>query len=238
MNFPPPEQHRDRAIVLVHGAWVGEWSWLPVMPSLLTTGRPVLAVSLTGHGSRSHESGPDVSLDDHAADVVGIIDAYDLTNVTLVGHSYGGRVISQASQTIGDRLASMVFLDAHTPVAKDSGQEPARVASAAANGGMLPFAELYTPDPAIVGGPGGVKWFLDRTMPQSFKCLTSPWVAPLPDHVRRTFIWASRDGERSRFSHYAKLCQELPDWDYYEFDGPHFLMMSHPVEVAEIIAAG
>ncbi|MFP5488760.1 MAG: alpha/beta fold hydrolase, partial [Acidimicrobiia bacterium] len=110
-HLPPPLERRDRAIVLVHGAWVGEWSWSPVLPLLAASGRPVVNVSLTGHGARSHESGPHVTQADHVDDVVGAITTFDLRRVTLVGHSYGGRVISAASHLVADRLERLVFLD-------------------------------------------------------------------------------------------------------------------------------
>ncbi len=54
MTLPPPIARRERAIVLVHGAWVGEWSFTPILPLLEASGRPVHLVSLTGHGSRRH----------------------------------------------------------------------------------------------------------------------------------------------------------------------------------------
>lgn len=231
--LPPSASLRSGAIVLVHGAWVGEWSWLPVLSDLQASGRPVHLVSLTGHGARRHQSGNHVRLHDHVADVIFMIETLDLTDITLVGHSYGGRVITQAAIRLADRLASLVYLDAHTPVARDPGQPPERVAIAAANGGMVPFAEIYLPDAAMIGEEG-VAWFLARLMPQSFTCLTDDWVGPLPTQVRKTFVFASSD-ESSRFAEYADICRSDPDWAYHELDGHHFLMFSHPTEVAEII---
>lgn len=180
-------------------------------------------------------SGPHVTLSDHVADVVGVIDTFDLTNVTLVGHSYGGRVITQVSTHVGDRIASMVYLDAHTPVADDPGQPAERIAAVKANGGMLPFTG-YDPSPDLVGGAEGVAWFLERTMPQSFACFTEPWLAELPDHVNKTFVYAALNIP-SRFAHYAEITRESPEWNYIELDGPHWLMSSHSSGVAELILA-
>lgn len=235
MTFPPPSDRRDRAIVLVHGAWVGEWSWLPVERLLRTSGLPVFAVSLTGHGARRHESGPHVTLSHHVDDVVGVIETQDLTNVVLVGHSYGGRVITKVWERIAERIGHLVFLDAHAPVAPSTGQTPERYAAAEANGGMLPFAG-YGPDPDLVGGEAGVTWFLDRTMDQSFACLTEEWQVELPDEMAKTFVYASGNVP-SRFESYAKVCEQSEHWAYHDLPGPHFLMMSHPLEVAEIILA-
>ena len=231
--LPPPIERRDRAIVLVHGAWTGEWSWTPVLPLLEASGRPVVNVSLTGHGMRSHQSGPHVTQADHVDDVVGAITTLDLERVTLVGHSYGGRVISAASHLVAERLERLVFLDAHAPTAPDSGQTPERIAEAEAHGGMLPFSG-YDPDPDEVGGPEGVAWFLERVRPQSFATFTAPMPTSLPAGLRRTYVFAT-GYEPTRFAGYAAGARDDPSWEYAELDGDHWLMFSHPEDVARII---
>ena len=233
-TLPPPLHERRGAIVLVHGAWVGEWSWLPVEPALRVSGRPVHTVSLAGHGARSHESGPHVDLDVHVRDVIGVIETLDLVDVTLVGHSYGGRVITRVVEQMPERVSSLVYLDAHTPVAEDSGQSPERTAEAERHGGMLPFPSFYEPAPEIVGGPGGLDWFNSRLMPQSFACLTGDWIRDLPADVSKVFVFAS-GYEPSRFTQYAEFCEQDAAWEYHDLPGDHFLMFSHPADVARII---
>lgn len=234
--LPPPLALRDRAIVLVHGAWVGEWSWTPILPLLAAAGRPVVNVSLTGHGVRAHQSGPHVTQADHVEDVVATITTLDLERVTLVGHSYGGRVISAVSHRVADRLERLVFLDAHAPTAPDSGQTPERVAEAEAMGGMLPFSG-YDPDPAEVGGAAGLAWFLARVRPQSFATFMEPMPSSLPDGVRRTYVFATGYAP-TRFAGYAAGARADPTWEYAELPGSHWLMFSHPDEVADIILSG
>ena len=228
--FPPVDG--DRAIVLVHGAWVGEWSWLPVLPSLRASGRAVHAVSLTGHGARSSGSGPHVDLSAHVADVVAVIETLDLRRVTLVGHSYGGRVITRVGAEVADRLTAMVFLDAHAPVAGDPGQSAARREAAEANGGMLPFS-FYAP-PVTAADVGDLDWFQARVMPQSFACFTEDWVRPVPDGVRPTYIFAS-GYEPTRFADYAEAARAAAGWRYHELPGSHFLMFDHTDRVADLI---
>lgn len=232
-GLPTPSATRDRAIVLVHGAWVGEWSWLPIEATLRASGRPVHVVSLTGQGARRHQGGPHVTLSDHVADVVGVIKTFDLTNVVLVGHSYGGRVITRVWDEIADRIGHLVFVDGHAPVAPETGQTPERIAAAEANGGMLPFAG-YNPDPELVGGEAGVEWFLHRTVHMPWACLTEEWQRDLPDALAKTFVFAAAN-QPSRFAAYAEVIEQHPHWDYHVLDGPHFLMMSHPEEVSSII---
>jgi len=232
VQLPRPEA--AGAIVLVHGAWVGEWSWDPIVDDLQATGRRIYAVSLTGHGQRGHLSGPQVSLADHVHDVVRLVETHDLTEITLVGHSYGGRVISQASLELADRLAHLVYLDAHTPVLDDPGQTPARIAAAEANGGMLPFPAVYLPTVEMLGGEAGQAWFQARLEKHSFATFSAPWRCELPEHVSRTFVYASGDPD-SRFAGYADVCKHDDRWQYHEIVGHHFLMMSHPDEVTRII---
>jgi pimeloyl-ACP methyl ester carboxylesterase len=231
--LPPPAELRDRAIVLVHGAWVGEWSWLPVLPLLQASGRPVYNVSLTGQGARRHEHGPHITLADHVADVVGVFDTFDLTNVTLVGHSYGGRVITGAAAQVPSRLGAIVYLDAHAPVAPDPGQPAERYESAAANGGLLPFGG-YEHDVELLGSELARQWFLDRVVMHPFQTFTAPWQCPVPDGVRKTYVFAT-DSPGSRFGTYAHAAEADPVWAYHELPGAHFLMFTHPDEVADII---
>ena len=236
MALPPGCERRDRAIVLVHGAWVGEWSWSPVMPLLEASGRAVHAVSLTGHGARSHQSGPHVTQADHVADVIGLVRTLDLRDITLVGHGYGGRVITAVAHKIPGRVARLVYLDAHAPTAPDAGQGPERIAAVAASGGMLAFGAEYDPDPAEVGGEAGLAWFRERVMPQSFATFAPPMRAPLPEGIAKAYVFAS-GYEPTRFAEYAQAACEDPAWAYSELPGSHWLMFSHPREVAEIVLA-
>ena len=231
--LPPAPDDRRGAIVLVHGAWVGEWSWDPILGPLRASGRPVHVVSLTGHGVKRHQSGPHVTLFDHVEDVVSYIEVFDLDEVTLVGHSYGGRVITPVYERLSDRISKLVYLDAHAPTAPDSGQSPERIAEAQAAGGMIQFTG-YDPDPAEVGGSEALAWFLDRVMPQSFATFCEPLVGDLPEELPKVYVFAT-GYEPSRFSGYAAAARNDPAWEYVELDGSHWLMFSHPDEVADII---
>lgn len=231
--LPPARAVRDQAIVLVHGAWVGEWSWLPVVPLLQASGRPVYNVSLTGQGARRHQGGPHVTLADHVADVVGTIDTLDLTGITLVGHSYGGRVTTAAAPHVADRLQAMVYLDAHAPSAPDAGQPPERIALAADHGGLLPFTG-YDHDVELLPTEEARRWFLERTVAHPFQTFTTEWQHPVPAGVRPTYVFAT-ESPGTRFGGYAAGAAADPAWRYLELPGPHFLMFSHPDEVAEII---
>ncbi|MFC8448752.1 alpha/beta fold hydrolase [Kitasatospora sp. NPDC057223] len=111
---------RKKTFVLVHGAWHNGRAWDRVVPLLTGAGHRVFAPSLTGHGEKQHLLGPEVGLDTHVADVVGLLVGEDLADVVLVGHSYAGMVISAVADRVPDRLAGLVYLDAMVPADGES----------------------------------------------------------------------------------------------------------------------
>jgi pimeloyl-ACP methyl ester carboxylesterase len=105
--------------VIVHGAWGGGWDWRTVDSLLTRDGYKVVRVTLTGLGERRHLSSPTVGLDTHVDDVVNKILWDDMRDVILLGHSYGGMVITGAADRVPDRIKRLVYLDAMLP---DSGE--------------------------------------------------------------------------------------------------------------------
>ena len=101
--------------VLVHGAWGGSWSWRDFANLLRANGHEVYTPSLTGLGERIHLAGPQVNLTTHTLDVENVFRFEGLTDVTLVGHSYGGMVITGVADRIPDRITNLVYLDAFLP---------------------------------------------------------------------------------------------------------------------------
>ncbi|HEY4626333.1 MAG TPA: alpha/beta fold hydrolase, partial [Blastococcus sp.] len=103
------------AFVLVHGAWGGAHGWRHVRRLLAAAGHEATAPSLTGIGERAHLVSPQIGLSTHVTDVVHHVLYEDLTDVVLVGFSYGGMVVTGALDAIGDRVRSLVYLDAFVP---------------------------------------------------------------------------------------------------------------------------
>lgn len=106
--------------VLVHGAWHGGWCWQKLTPLLTAAGHEVYAPTLTGLAERASELSPDVGLDTHIQDIVGLLVDKDLHGVILVGHSYGGMVITGAVDQAPERIAHLVYLDTFVPRDGDS----------------------------------------------------------------------------------------------------------------------
>ena len=98
--------------VLVHGAWHGGWVWRRVVPRLLEAGHEVHAPTLSGVSDRAHLVHPGLGLSTHVEDVTALIEAHDLENVVLVGHSYAGQVVTAVADRLPERLHRRVYLDA------------------------------------------------------------------------------------------------------------------------------
>jgi pimeloyl-ACP methyl ester carboxylesterase len=97
--------------VLVPGFWVGGWVWNEVTGMLRARGHDVHPVTLTGLGEREHLATPDVDLDTHITDVENLLRYEDLHDVVLVGHSYGGLVVTAVADRMPERVKQLVYVD-------------------------------------------------------------------------------------------------------------------------------
>jgi pimeloyl-ACP methyl ester carboxylesterase len=99
-------------IVLVHGAWADVSSWDAVVPLLKAQGHEVITVNLAGHG-KDTTSFADISFRTYVDQVKAAIG--NRTKVILVGHSFGGLVISQVAEEMPTQIKELIFLAALLP---------------------------------------------------------------------------------------------------------------------------
>jgi pimeloyl-ACP methyl ester carboxylesterase len=231
--------------VLVHGAWGGAWIWRRVLGPLRAAGHEVHAVTLTGDGERAHLRRAEITLRTHIDDVLGLIDAEELRDITLVGHSYAGQVITGVADILLSRgegnLRQMIYIDAMVPLPGEgwgSNHAPevvaARRAAAAANDNALP-----PPDPRDFGIEGADRdWLLRRQVPHPF----GPYREPMPFDaerwaaVPRCFIdctqpaYPTIDGSRVRV-------RAQPGWRVVELATGHCPMVSAPQALVQHLLA-
>ncbi|GLZ38048.1 alpha/beta fold hydrolase [Actinokineospora sp. NBRC 105648] len=166
--------------LLVHGAWHSGRSWDRVVPLLEAAGHRVLAPSLTGYGDKAHLLGPEVGLGTHVDDVTGLIEAEDLRDVVLVGHSYAGMVISGVVNRVPNRIAHLVFLDAMVPedgeTAVDVLPVTQHLVDAAVDGWRVPPMPEQPPPLGLFGvtDPDDVAWLRAMLSDQPVRCLQEP----------------------------------------------------------------
>lgn len=102
----------EPVIVLVHGAWGGGWAFKDTQALLEKNGFRVYRPTLTGQGERYHLRTAETGLDTHIQDVVSVLEFEELENIILLGHSYGGIVISGVADRVPERIRKLVYLDA------------------------------------------------------------------------------------------------------------------------------
>ncbi len=141
--------------VLVHGAWHGGWCWARVADRLRAAGHSVFAPTLSGLADRSHLLAPTVSLQTHIKDVANLLHWEELSGVVLVGHSYGGMVITGAADRVADRVRALVYVDAFTPA---HGQSAFDLRTPEANAAVRERARAY-----------GGGWRIPPTPAEAFK---------------------------------------------------------------------
>src|ERR1700692_3113703 len=117
--------------VLVHGEWCGGWCVQNVIPLLESAGHEVYAPTLTGLAERASELSPEIGLETHIQDIVGLLQENKLHGVTLVGHSYGGMVITGVVDAVPELIAHLVYFDTFVPRDGESMV------------GVVPFLESY-----------------------------------------------------------------------------------------------
>jgi pimeloyl-ACP methyl ester carboxylesterase len=228
--------------VLVHGAFHGGWCWARLIPLLKKAGHEVWTPTLTGLGERSHLLSPDVGLSTHVRDVVNVLEYEDLQDVILVGHSYGGMVVTGVARTAPERLREVVYLDALVP---EDGQAAADILTPEVIGQFRAAAREYgegwwIPSPSAAGfgveDPEGIAWADARLTPHPLKTFeeTLP-TSTAPHHdISRTYVYCL--GTQSElFKPFADHAQAAPDWRYFEVDTGHDLMVSKPAELAAIL---
>src|SRR6185312_5608413 len=106
--------------VVAHGAWSAGWGWKKMHPLLAARGHRLLTPTYTGLGERSHLASPEVDRDTHITDVLQVLKYEDLTDITLIGHSYGGMVATGVADRARERIKTLIYLDAFVPQDGDS----------------------------------------------------------------------------------------------------------------------
>jgi pimeloyl-ACP methyl ester carboxylesterase len=226
--------------VLVHGGGHGGWCYQRVARILRAAGHDVYTPTLTGLGERAHLLDARVDLDRHVADVAAVLRFEDLREVILVGHSYGGMVITGAADREADRVGRLVYLDAATPV---QGQSLVDVAGPVINA-VRPMGEVVDgielvllpgPEAGMLYGvtdPADLVWMAERLTPHPWRCFEQPlmlenqdalWAIP-QFHIVCTSTLATRDADQM-----ARAREEGRLWDV---DTGHDLMITEPEQTA------
>ncbi|GHA19320.1 hypothetical protein GCM10008090_31440 [Arenicella chitinivorans] len=226
------QQPEVDTFVIVHGATGGGWDWRVVSEHLIEAGHRAYRPTLTGLGERFHLAGPEVNLDTHIQDIVSMIEFEGLDDVVLVGHSYGGMVITGVMNRIPERIKHATYLDAllpdHGMTAEQTTKLPIHTWPVEAGVVKFPWVDESKPFPRDVVHPVNT-----LTQPVEFD-------NPLAHIIAATFVAFIPNGqtlqqwqaERSGWSRAKKR-----GWTMRIFDGDHVVYRAKPAAMANLLIA-
>jgi pimeloyl-ACP methyl ester carboxylesterase len=232
-------QPARKTFVLVHGSSAGGWCYRRVADLLEKAGHKVYAPTLTGLGERSHLMSGLITLDTHIADVVNVIRWENLQDFVLVGHSYGGWVISGVAEQVEGKISSIVFLDAFMPengmrvLDTNSPRSRAEIEQA------MKRAEVSRPAPPAATWNVNERdqpWVNEKFTAQPIGVAFTPLrLTGARDRVpKKTYVRAKGYDNPNFESYYAKVKSDH-SWRTYEVPCGHEMMIDMPERTAEIL---
>ncbi|HEV2124362.1 MAG TPA: alpha/beta fold hydrolase [Chloroflexota bacterium] len=235
--------------VLVHGAWGGGYLWKRVATLLRASGHEVYTPTLTGLGERAHLASRSIDLEMHLQDVLNVLVYEDLFDVVLVGHSYGGMVVTGVADRTPERLARLVYVDAFVP---ENGQALLDLVPPAEREGMMTAARdrgdgwQVPPHPRRASeeiGPGGAsleeqRTLLGRRLPHPLATFTQPLrLTAAATHLPRVYAYCRAKSAPDAFGRFSERFRDDPAWGYAELPTDHFPMLTMPRELMELLSS-
>ena len=245
-GFAIAQTSRPKTFVLAHGSWHGGWCWIRVAERLRRQGHKVYAPSYTGMGDRVHLLNKNITIDTFVEDLVQVIQSEELSEVVLVGHSFGGVPITGVADRIPDRLADLVYLDS---VVLESGQHAfsnyppetakARIKAAeeATNGLAVPVPEKLSAGWGLGNeGDPDYDWVRRRLTPHPLRSYTTALAlrGPVGNKLPRTYVHCTQPS-LSGLDTSRQLVRSLSGWRWVELAAPHDAMITNPDDVVRLL---
>ena len=218
--------------VLVHGGGHGGWCYQRVAKLLRQAGHNVFTPTLTGVADRKHLARPDTDLDTHITDVVNLLEYEDLYDVVLVGHSYGGMVITGIGDRATSHIGKMVYLDSIHPKNGDA------LYTTMAPGGDVRTVDgvelAIWPSEALVAqlgvkDPDDAKWVLSKLTPHPWRSMTQrleltnePALRAIPEYEINSSIQHPANPAAKRV---------------WKIETGHDIMITEPEKLAHILSS-
>lgn len=231
--------------VLVHGAWHTGAELDAVAQQLRDAGHAVHCPTLAGN--RPDDDRARIGLADAVDSLVAFVEREGLEHVRLVGHSYGGMVISGAAQRLLPRLARLVYVNAFVPLPGEclNGLVPPHykalfdgVAAANANAVMLPFEiwrEAFINDADLETAKAAYA----RLNPHPYRTFTDPvtLAAPLAElAIGKSYVNCVLDTALpASLPWHPRLSERLGLFRYIESAGSHEAWFTQPAALARAI---
>lgn len=217
--------------VIVHGAWGGSWAFKKVDSLLTEKGCIVYRPSLTGQGERVHLASIDIGLSTHIKDVVNLILYEDLHDVILVGHSYGGMVVTGVADSLPGRIRKLIYLDAFVP---DNGENMLSIAGSR----EIWFRQMNVNGFAIPPWVPASK-LPPKDVPHPFKTFTDSIILKnkLRLNIPTTYILTVAKGTSSKDDDFASQADRAKkkSWQVLQLEADHNPQWSVPEALVEML---
>jgi pimeloyl-ACP methyl ester carboxylesterase len=232
----------ETTFVLVHGAFHGGWCWRQVGDRLSAAGTRVFAPTMTGLGERAHLLTRDVGIATFFDDVCGLIVAEELSDIVLVGHSFGGAVISGVADRMPGRIRLLVYLDAVVPESGRSAisllpaeTQAVRIRTAQESSGGL---SIPVPQGNVFDLPLGPDrdWVARRITPHPLAAYTDPihLNGPVGNGRPRAYIRCTDPVYPAVVPSYDTV-KNQPGWTLIDLATGHDAMVSAPGPLADLL---
>jgi pimeloyl-ACP methyl ester carboxylesterase len=225
------QQKNQSTFVIVHGAWGGSWAFKKVDSLMTAHGHLVYRPSLTGQGERVHLASTNVDLSTHINDVVNAILFEDLKNIILVGHSYGGMVITGVADQVPERIQKLIYLDAFLPADGESvftaNPQGSNWVRQMEKDGMIVPSWVKADQQPPMDVPQSVKTFSEAIVLKNAKTRDIPGV----------YILTIDEGKKpveDTFFNFAERAKKR-NWKYVEMIADHNPQWSKPAELVRLL---
>lgn len=208
--------------------------WQRLARVLRAAGHDVFTPSLTGIGERRHLASSATDLSTHIADVIGTIQCERLEELVLVGHSYGGMVVTGAADRAPEAIKTLVYLDAFVP---QSGQALIDLLRPEVRAHFPKDATALPPLPPHAQGMADaqeIAWLDGRRDPQPIKTFTQPLALEGRYRGPRVYVFCSGYSPTS-FAPFAERARNDRTWRYHELATHHYPHVSMPRETAGVL---
>jgi pimeloyl-ACP methyl ester carboxylesterase len=223
--------------VVAHGAWSAGWGWKKMHPLMRERGHELYTPTYTGLGERAHLAHPDIDLDTHISDIVGMLEYEDLRDVMLIGHSYGGMVATGVADRARSRIAKLIYIDAFAPRDGDSALDllppGTRAQRQAGSGGVESWQIPPAPMPPDTSDEDRA-WAMPRRVPQPAKTFSQKLKLSAESTAPRHYVYCLRAGPEDRFRPFYERAKR-EGWGADEIDASHNPHITNPVVLAYML---
>jgi pimeloyl-ACP methyl ester carboxylesterase len=235
--------------VLVHGAWHDESAWKAVIQHLEAKGHQAFAPTVAGHGKGVNKN---VNHAQCTQSIVDYIVDKDLTDIILLGHSFGGTIIAKVTEVVPARIRRLIFFNAFVlndgesltdnipsdhkvlfdNLAKESNDNTIMIPFEVWRDAFLNDADLELARSSYDRlSPEPYQPLIDKLDLKQFYSLSIP----------KSYLYCTEDNvlPQGEWGWHPRMSNRLGQFRLVQMSGGHEVMFSNPIDLAEkIVVAG